>query len=209
MFSLSTKSNKKEGRSGNSLQNPRILEVNLVKDEVLVFFDWRKNISILLLVLCVAALLVTEIYFGLDWWEKQEAARSQTLQDQANKTSAEANVLKKQIAAAITYKEKSASFSQLLDNHIYWTNFFNWIEKNTLSSVSYSDFSGGLDGSYTLNATAQSYADVSWQVKAFLNDPFTQSVAVDEANAGKSERGKAGAVNFTLLLKVKPEVFRK
>jgi len=209
MFSLPKKFKKQEGKIGGSLQNPRILEVNLVKDEVSVFFDWRKNISLLVLVLCVAALLVTEIYFGLDWWEAQEAARSQTLHDQAAKAGEEVNALKKKISAPLTYKAKSAAFSQLLNNHVYWTNFFNWLEKNTLSSVRYKDFNGGVDGVYILTATAQSYADVSWQVKAFLNDPITKEVLVTQVDSNQKAKDAAGEVSFKLNLQVNPAVFRK
>lgn len=209
MFSLTKKFKKKEGRIGGSLQNPRILEVNLVKDEVLVFFDWRKNLSLLFLVLCIAALLVTEIYFGLGWWQAQEEARSQTLQDQAVKTGEEVSALKKKISAPLTYKAKSAAFSQLLNNHVYWTNFFNWLEKNTLSSVHYKDFSGGVDGVYILTATAQSYADVSWQVKAFLNDPITKAVSVVQAESSQKAKDQAGEVSFKINLEVNPAVFRK
>jgi len=209
MFSLSKKFKKKEGKTGGSLQNPRILEVNLVKDEVLVFFDWRKNLSLLFLVLCIAALLVTEIYFGLDWWQGQEAARSQTLQDQAVKTGEEVSALKKKISAPLIYKAKSAAFGQLLDNHVYWTNFFNWLEKNTLSSVRYKDFSGGIDGIYILTATAQSYADVSWQAKAFLNDPITKEVSVVQAESSQKAKDEAGEVSFKINLQVNPVVFRK
>jgi Tfp pilus assembly protein PilN len=209
MFLLKKKPNKKEGRDSGFLQNPKILDVNLVKDEVQVSFDWRKNLLVLALVLALAALFVGEIYFGLDQWEKQEALLTKTLEDQADYTNAEVSKLKKQIGAALVYKEKSAVFSGLLDNHVYWTNFFSWLEKNTLSSVKYEQFSGGLDGLYTLSATAKTYADVSWQVRAFLKAPFVEKVQVVTAESTNTGQEGNSDLNFKITLKVKPEIFKK
>ncbi|MFA5184037.1 MAG: hypothetical protein WC456_00760 [Patescibacteria group bacterium] len=209
MFLLKRKPNKTEGRAGGFLQNPKILDVNLVKDEVQISFDWRKNGLTLFLVLAIAALFVGEIYFGLDQWEKQEARRTQILEEQVALTNAEISKLKNQIGAALAYKEKSAAFSDLLDNHVYWTNFFSWLEKNTLSSVKYEQFSGGLDGLYVLNATAKTYADVSWQVRSFLKDPLVEKATVASAEATSEGEDLTGDLNFTITLQVKPEIFKK
>lgn len=201
--------NKAEAAPKN-LQNPRILEVNLVKEDGIVAFDWNQHIFILAVVLAIAGALVAEIYFGLDWWSKQEALRTQEVEAKIAKVNSETNKLKTQFSAGLTYKEKSAAFSDLLANHIYWTNFFSWLEKNTLSSVKYNGFTGDLSGKYTLEATAKTYADVSWQVKALLNDPLTQKVEVLQATAGQGkDKTKASEVKFSLLLVVKPEIFKK
>lgn len=191
------------------LQNPHILEVNLIKDEAVISFDWNKNLMVLVLVLALAGLVVMEVYFGLGWWADQETARltaNKALVDQANAATAQ---LKNQTAAALAYKAKSADFSLLLANHVVWDNFFSWLERNTLSTVQYDSFSGGLDGNYTLNATAVSYADAAWQVKAFLADPLTKAASVTEVTGGQSkDPTKAGRVSFSLSLQVDPGIFK-
>jgi len=208
MFLQKGKLNKPEGAKKHELQNPKILEVNLIKEEAAVSFNWSKNLLVLALVLFLAGLVVTEVYFGLNWWEEQEAAQVQVLSDKVAKLDAEASKLKKSATAALSYKEKSAVFTDLLNNHIYWSNFFNWLEKNTLSSVHYEGFSGTLDGTYSLAATTDTYADVSWQVKAFLNDPLVQEVEVTSAASSKSKTN-SGQVSFGLVLKVNPDIFKK
>lgn len=208
MFLQKRKLNKKDEVKKHELQNPKILEVNLIKEEAVVSFDWSKNLLVLALVLFLAGLLIAEVYFGLNWWEEQEAAQVQVLSDKVAKLDAEAAKLRKSASAALSYKDKSAVFTDLLNNHIYWSNFFNWLEKNTLSSVHYAAFSGTLDGNYALSATADTYADVSWQVKAFLNDPLVQHVEV--ANAASSRnKTSVGQVSFNLILKVNPSIFKK
>jgi len=208
MFLQKGKLNKKEEVKKHELQNPKILEVNLIKEEAEISFDWNKNLMVLVLVLFLAGLLVTEVYFGLNWWETQEAAQLQVLSDKVVKLDAEATALKKSASAALSYKEKSAVFTDLLNNHIYWNNFFSWLEKNTLSSVRYEGFSGSIDGTYSLAATADSYADISWQVKAFLNDPLVQQVQVANAASSKSKT-KSNRVSFSILLKINPSIFKK
>jgi Tfp pilus assembly protein PilN len=208
MFLQTGKLNRKKEKKHAELQNPKILEVNLIKEEAVISFDWNKNLLVLILVLLLAGFLVVEIYFGLNWWEKQEAAQIQVLSDQVAKLDAEAAKLKKTASAALSYKEKSAVFTDLLDNHIYWSNFFNWLEKNTLSSVRFEGFTGTVDGVYSLAATTDNFADVSWQVKAFLNDPLVKNVQVIEATAAKDQT-KAGRVGFSISFEVNQDIFRK
>lgn len=196
----------------NLLQNPKILEVNLIKDEVRIGFDWNKNISVLLLVLFIAGILIGEIYYGLDWWEKQESLRSQSLATDVAKVNSEINQIKTGSDAALVFKDKSNELGRLLNEHIYWSNFFSWLEKKTLSSVTYSDFSGDAKGVYTLNAKASNYAEVSWQVKAFLDDKMTKGVDVlnvSLASVKEKEKIVGKGVSFSLNLEVNPEIFKK
>lgn len=212
MLFFKPKQGKKEEPKKNLLQNPKILEVNLIKDEVRISFDWNKNISILMVVLFITGIFVAEIYFGLDWWEKQEIARAQTLENDILKVNRDISKIKGTADAAITYKDKSLELTRLLNEHVYWSNFFNWLEKNTLSTVKFDSFGGNTEGKYSLNAKALSYAEVSWQVKAFLNDPFIKNVEVLSVNSAISkDKGKSAetGVNFSLTFELDPAVFKK
>ncbi len=204
------KKTKKDELKKRVLQNPRILEINLVKDEIQIDFNWSRNFSLLMVVLFITGFLVAEIYFGLDWWEQQEVASSQTLSQDISKIKAEVNKINAKTKEALVYKEKSLEVTQLLNNHIYWSNFLNWLEKNTLSTVRYSGLDGDLSGEYNFTATAKTYADASWQAKAFLNDPMTKEVSIKTVNssATKDAPGKS-SVNFNIELTVKPEIFKK
>jgi len=212
MLFFKPKKGKQEETKKNLLQNPKILEVNLIKDEVKISFDWNKNISILMVVLFITGVFVAEIYFGLNWWEKQEIVRAQTLEDDILKVNRDITKIKGTADAALNYKDKSVELSRLLNEHIYWSNFFNWLEKNTLSTVKFDSFGGDANGKYSLNAKAISYAEVSWQVKAFLNDPLVKKVEVTSVNssAGK-DKGKTAdsGVNFSLSFELDPAIFKK
>ena len=211
LFFKQKKNNQNEAMK-NALQNPKILEVNLIKGEVKIAFDWNKNISVLLLALFITGVFIGEIYFGLDWWEKQETLKAQSLDTNISQVNSDISKIKSKADEALAYKDKSAEVSKLLNDHIYWTNFFNWLERNTLSTVKFANFAGKTDGSYSLNASALSYSEVSWQIKAFLNDPIVKKADVSNVDSimskDKTKTGLQG-VSFNLNLEINPDIFKK
>jgi hypothetical protein len=212
MFLSNKKNNKTPETKKASLQNPKILEVNLVKGESKPVVDWSKNAVFAVLVFLIAAIFVGEAYYALSWWEKQEEILNENVQAEVDKLNQDIVRLKKSNADALAYQSRAASFSKLIDSHVYWNNFFSWIERNTLSSVRYSSFNGDLNGSYSLQAKADSYADVSWQTKAFLNSSSTKDVKIREVRTGSGKDGEkledAKGVSFSIQLQVDPNIFK-
>lgn len=212
LFFKQKKGSKQVDAKKNLLQNPKILEVNLIRDEVKISFDWNKNIAMLLMVVFVAGIFVAEIVFGLSWWEKQEILKAQALDSEIAKVNREISNIKGKADEALAFKDKSVELTKLLDNHIYFSNFFNWLEKNTLSTVKFDGFSGDTSGKYTLSARALSYAEVSWQVKAFLESPLVKNVEVLSVNSiiskDKGPSQEVG-VNFSLSFELDPAIFKK
>ena len=177
-----------------------------------VSFDWGKNFSVLFLVLLVAGLLIAEVYFGLNWWAEREDLKAQELAGEIAKVTQETNKMKNESAEALSYKDKANSLGQLLQNHVYWSTFFSWLEKNTLNSVSYAGFSGDISGKYDLAAKALSYAQASWQAKVFLDSSLVKKVDIAEVSSltAKNFNGPDNVgVNFSIQLEVDPIIFRK
>ena len=157
-------------------------------------------------------MLVAEIYFGLDWWQNQEMVKTQKTVVEVAKLNKEIATLNNQANEAFKYKDKVFVLTGLLNNHVYWSNFLTWLEKNTLSSVQYDGLSGNVSGNYSFTVTSKTYADVSWQVKAFLNDPMTKNASVEQASSLKlkdDDKEKKPEVHFTLKLEVNPDIFKK
>jgi len=192
--------------------NPKILEVNLIKDEVGVEFNWKKHLISLGLAVLVAALLVAEIYYGLDWWQKQEAQKSLAITEEYQNVNRQVRNIDANAKDFTIFKDKLALTKKMADAHVYFSSFFNWLEKNTLNSVSYNGFSGDLSGNYSLSANAKTFADISWQVKAFHDNKMVDLVRVDSGTAAKVDdksltKPAEATVNFLAILKVKPEIF--
>ncbi len=198
-----------------AIQNPKILDVNLIKGEVQISFAWRQNLSKLILALVILGLIVTEVYLGLDYWAQYEEEQTQVLTIELNRVREEVRALQVEADQALAYKEKSVGLSGLLAEHIYWSAFFDWLEKNTLSTVKFTGFSGGTDGVYELRATASSFQDASWQVKVLLDDPLVKQAEISQVANSESEVEEEGEVfvqkevNFSLNLEINPEIFKK
>jgi Tfp pilus assembly protein PilN len=228
----------KQNATGSSLKNPKILEVNLIKEEAQLDFNWRRNLGSLLFALGVTVFIILEIYFGLSWWQKDEETRLLGLQKEIKTISTEISQMRVLAKDALSYQAKTKEVGSLLDNHVYWSNFFSWLEKNTLSTVTFDGFSGNLTGEYSLSGTAGSFAEVSWQAKKMLEAPFVKSVDILNAASGEvitkedleaeadsakaqEEAGEEGeavvvvkppappGVSFALTLEIDPEVFKK
>lgn len=211
MLNFKLKKNNKQRNSG-LVQNPKILEVNLIKDEMQVSFNLRKHFSTLLFAVFVAALFVVEIYLGLNWWSAYEEERLTQAQIRFNSLSEEIRKMKTTSDQISAFRQRVELADALLSRHVYWTNFFNWLEANTLSSVSYQSFSGESDGEYNLEATTDNFRDISWQTRLLLADPLVLSVRVDEGggdrdldNPGTSKATEK--IEFNLQLKVDPSIF--
>lgn len=190
--------NKQEEKKNKSFQkpvdlrNPEVLEVNLVKDEIVVFFNWKKHIIIGLLIIFLTSLFIYEVCKGVEYWEKIEIARAEKIESEIELLKKETVDLNNKASDALLFKEKSQVFTDLLDNHIYWTNFFTWLEKNTINTVKYNGFSGDVSGKYVLEASAPSYAEASWQAKILSDSPYIKDVEIISASRNEETHIEEG-----------------
>ncbi len=194
----------------DSFVNPEVLDVNLVKDEIVVEFNWRKHLLSLFLTMFVAFLFIAEIYYGLSWWQKEEETKTVAINAELQLVTNQIKKINSNASDFTSFKEKLSLTKDLADHHIYWTDFFNWLEKNTLNTVTYGGFSGDVTGSYDLAATAKTFSDISWQVKAFKKDPLVDEVSVDSGSSslgGETATSSESTVSFSIDLKVKPQIF--
>ncbi len=204
-----------------------MLEVDLIKEEKKEALNWGKYLSLIFLVLVVSAVLVLEFYWLLGWWENQEKKEIDKISDDIVLVQRKVSELENEYKQLTNYKVKADLANDLLKKHPYWTNFFEWLEKVTLSSVSWESFSGDLSGTYTLSGKTNTFADVSWQVRAFIDNKEAMSVeAVNYTGGTRRETIEVGRfenedgeeevitenvlrsdVSFTLNLKVNPNIF--
>ncbi len=186
------------------------LKMNLIRDEVVNVFDWRKSLIILALALVLAVTLVIAAYWGVIWWgEKQyDVAKSEFIEEK------DVNALNKKIKDSqnkidneiLPFQQKLEKTEFLLNHHIYWNKFFKFLEDNTLSSVYLSGFSGGLEGEYSFSAQARDIEAIEAQVDKLLESEFVRDAWVERASLGATEKGSS--VSFTLNMSLKtPHVF--
>lgn len=93
----------------------------------------------------------------------------------------------------------------VLNKHIYWTNFFKLLEKYTTEDVHYRAFVAGNNGAITLDAMATDYAAVARQLK-ILQQEAAKEFVTEVDISGASLVGDQG-VSFSVTLVLNPDLF--
>lgn len=187
-----------------------ILETNLIKGEITVFFNWRKNVAVLLISMILAALAVGMVYGWLSWQESQKEKEGQYFVDKFSELDKEIARIEGEAKKVLVFKKKLSLVNSLLGQHIYWTNFFKFLEENTLADVYYSGFLGDNKGKYNLTANGKDFSIIQAQVERFLSSEYVSSVSVDQAGISAAEKKKAsvaGEIAFGLKLVIDPAIF--
>ena len=90
----------------------------------------------------------------------------------------------------------------VLNKHIYWTNFFELLEKYTLEDVIYKGFAAGMGGEITIDAVGINFDSVAKQLKILeQSENFITNVEISSAIL--SEEG----VEFSITLSLDPNLF--
>lgn len=213
---LSEKIGAKFKTVANGWQASGILKTNLVENEVTTVINWKKNIIILSSVLGVVVLIIVVLYGGLIFWERSALQKEEALDaeiTELKKAIAETKIKMKEVDA---FRERLQLAGNLLDKHIYWTNFFSFLEKNILPDVYLTaDFSGTPEGEYSFSALTTNFSRLADQIRFLRANKNVISVSVDggklvsDGSGSVSGTGMVDMIEFILNLKIKPEVFYK
>jgi hypothetical protein len=203
----------------NKWKAPKILKTDLIKDEVTVFIDWKKNIKNLSANLAMAIIIIAIAFFGLELWGKSSAQQVKTLDNEIKNLAQKINQSKAEIKEIDNFQKKLNLASKIIEKHIYWTNFFNFLEKDTLPSINFTGgFKGDTSGNYNFAAVAPSFNDLTDQVRVFKADTdnvLTVDVSKGALSGGTGNTQTAGQstnqtnIEFNLLLGVNPKIFSK
>lgn len=130
--------------------------------------------------LIIVLILVLMVYAGLLIYEKV------FLKKQIDKiSSANAQLtLEERIAdikKVIKTDRKLDLLNQLLNSHIYFSQFFKFLEDNTLSKIYFNKFSASLAGqTVSLSGKAASYSELAKQIKTFSEQKEINKVDVSD-----------------------------
>ncbi len=219
------KKDKKASDENEQSAGLNVLDVDLIKGEQEKKLNWGKYIAFIFLAVVASSVLALEAYWLIGWWENKENQRAQEIEANIENLKNEVSQLEEEYQALTEFKVKADVLEDLLANHPYWTNFFNWIERRTLSNVTWDSFSADLSGSYSLNGEADTFADISWQVRSFLDDKLVEDVRVSSGTGGLREETREipgllddegepvmetyleSNVTFSLDLEINPSLF--
>jgi hypothetical protein len=182
---------------------PKILETNLIKGEIVSFFDWRKKIIIFIGAILIPIILTGAFYYGLQYYYKQILADNQEQTKKFNDLVDRTKQAGADLQEIYSFQSRLKTVSEIFYQHIYWTNFFNFLEDNTLKSVYYKGFEGDTGGNYALEAIASGYADIAGQVQLIKNNKLitdVQTAGGETVSGGSNSQVKVRfSLNFSIL----------
>lgn len=204
------KKEKSKKKKENILEDSNVLETNLMEGESISFFDWQKNSLVLSAFAFLAVMIVAFAYGGLVIYSGKQSIKSKSVDDRIEKLKLAAEEVKEDTKSFSALESKIKLVSTLLDRHIYWTNFFQFLEDKTLVNIYYFNFSGDNSGKYVMASRAKSFSDLSKQLTVFkqATDQVDQ-VNIKGGKLGTSEKDKTTGVDFGLEITVNPDIFYK
>lgn len=213
-LSAPNKERKKEWESSN------ILETNLIKGEFVAFFQLKKNFVFLSVFIIFACLAVAGIYGGLTFWDKQKSKSAVVDTEEFDSLNKEIEQLEKEIKEMSLFENNLKLAAELLDNHIYWTNFFKFLEDINIPNVFYDVISFDNSGEYSFAARMKNFRAILDQVNLIRLNEYVKEAKVSggkvsvgqdaEKESASQEKGeKTTGVDFALKLSIDPVLFTK
>lgn len=178
----------KEQIENRSWESFGVVHTNLIREHRGMFLNWQSKILWLLLFVAIAGLASIAAYGFLLILEKDKISSSQGAF--ANLTGIVAQIQSEEVYAEeiLTFNNKLLAVDYLLNNHIYWTNFYKFLEDNTINDVYYEKFSGDLSGKYILPAVAKDYRSISTELRV-LQSVSDKVLGVDTGGAESANKG--------------------
>lgn len=103
----------------------------------------------------------------------------------------------------ISFQKHLSNLKKMLNDHIYYSNVFSLIEKNTVPTVSFESFSGDVSNkNIQLKGKAISFSSLAKQVVA-----FRESEEISKLDFSSASIGTDGGIDFDLSLFLKQEMF--
>ncbi|MFA5021888.1 MAG: hypothetical protein WC508_02330 [Patescibacteria group bacterium] len=156
-------------------------------------------------------LLIAAGYLGITWYQVKVTQDISGVESRIETLDQEIVQYEKDKQVALDMQQSLESVRQLLNQHVYWTNFFNLLEKNTIGEVKYVNFSMAGQNKLVISAFGKDYHSVAKQLIAFQKaTDFVKNVKIDAASAEiDPETGNYTGVNFNIDLEFQPNVFLK
>lgn len=193
---------------------PRIIKTNLIKGEVTSYFDWKNSFIVLFKYLLISFLSLAVVYVALVFWEMDIKKRGVGIKDEVDTLNQTVIEKESKIKEIGLFHQKITVAEALLDKHIYWTNFFDFLENIMLEDVYIvGGFSGNTGRTYSFSAVAKDYDTLAAQMLVFENSKDIESVSINGGTAVVSgdidKSGQNASVNFKFSLTLRKGIFNK
>ncbi|MFH0956129.1 MAG: hypothetical protein V1801_02885 [Candidatus Falkowbacteria bacterium] len=185
----------------------RILETNLIQGELVTFFDWRSKVIVLVSAILMPIFVVGVVYYGLGFYQKSNQIKNLA---QAQKfVELEQNILEEEagLKEILDFQAQLKTVSRIFAQHLYWTNFFNFLEDNTIKDVYFENFEGDTSGYYAMDTLTASYSNIAEQVNIFKNNKKIITALASGGEMVAGDGANKSLVKFILNFSVLKSIF--
>lgn len=218
-----------------SWNKPSLTETNLASGRTTLYFNWSRFWLSLVQWLVVTLFFIAISGSMLYLWQQKQRRQSLEVSQRFGRIDQLISLTENEAGNVLDFRGRLIVVNDLLNKHVYWSNFFSFLEKNTLPNVFYQDFSGDTSGEYLLKARTDSFDSMAKQLKVFrraaevieVSSEGGEMIKVEEKNKQENNNKEEDQLNingddqdkkeaktkvinqltFSIKLKVKPEVF--
>ncbi len=199
------------------------LNVNLIPNALLQELKQRNRLQDLVLI-SFGGIAVIFLLFGvMKYYQRQLTVDIQDTENRIADIQEQIDSFAEIQAEANAVNEDLKAIQDVLDQHVYWTPFLEFIEAHTLPTVYYKTMAGSAQtGSFTFDVIALDYAQIDAQVRLFENSPMIESISVTSASefigatvtddnesvVTEEEQQSMKFVTFTMTVTFADELFR-
>jgi hypothetical protein len=193
---------------GSKPKEEATIKTNLIKSEGVTYFDWKDKLKVLGINILLTLVILGTAYGYLEYRERGVTKKSTDILEDIENLKSKIEALEEEALVVDEFQAKLDLVNGLLEKHVYWTNFFEFLEANLLSDV-YLDgsFSGDVNGDFRLLSFAPSFSDLTDQTRIIRNNEKINEVSIELGSLKTS--GEGDVVEFILYFNISPEIFYK
>lgn len=189
------------------------LDVNLIPSELArqPEIDFKKRLTMSGAAIFITIIVIAGVYLGMTWYQVRITQEITQRENGIKQLDADIDRLEVEKDSALETQKRLTLIKGLIDNHTYWTKFFELLEENTIRDVYYTNFAMAGTDSLTIAAVAKDYRAVAEQLVAFQQaTSFVKNVRIDSASAEiNPETATYDGVSFSVNLDFVPGIFMK
>jgi len=197
-------------------KNKPLVGTNLIRGQEFIFFNWSKAIKYNIVFALLSIITVVWVWGYFVFMNKKQDDYISPLEKNLIAREEKLQKLNAEVDGLTALRGKVAVIKGVFANHVYWTDFFTFLEKNTLPGVYYDDFEGDLSGEYHLLVIAKDFNTMVAQMKIWQNESkYINKSSVINIETASIQSNVAGNVEqlpvekFWIDLSVKQEIFYK
>lgn len=190
--------------------SPPKLDINLIPSRFKLAINLKQQLMVLIIVVVVCVLISIAAYLGLDI---MIAIR----QSEINGIEAETELVMQRIRNLKRTNQEVTEFTNLLkeakgliEEHIFATQVFDFLQAHTLKQVYYNDLQVEVDNlNLALTGNAKDYQTLAQQLLYFQSLDEIVNIELSGVQLEEGEEGEESFVTFNLTLTMQPEFFYK